>query len=436
MNVLFKFLKTMKKKFFLKLNLVLFYPFLIMGYQSNLNAQTIPPADNVCAALPLSFGVNGPFNTSVGTIQVGEPVPPGGDCTAQTGWCNFSNTITNTLWFTFVAPASGRVSVQSPGFDTQLAIWDAVSCDSILQGGATLIAANDDDRHFFLHGGVEFSSYLSLVSCLTPGKTYYVQLDPYTSPGGSTTIVLTDLGVADPSFTTLNPNYCSLDPAVTIVPVELGGFFTGAGVAQFPGTMLYTFDPSIAGVGTHTIVYHLSSCDSTAQTVVVSDFQVAAYTYSNVANVITFTNTSTSGSNSWNFGDGSAVSTVTNPVHTYTANGTYTVQLIVTGSCGADTVSNTVVITGVGIDELTAGSVSVYPNPTNGLFHVTVNNAVFSQLTISVIDLQGKEVFSTMDKNITSGYNKQINLEGLSKGIYYVRINTGTDMKVQKLIIQ
>ncbi len=427
----------MKKKFFLKLNLVLFYSFLTMGYQSNLNAQTIPPADNVCAALPLSFGVNGPFNTSVGTIQVGEPVPPGGDCTAQTGWCNFSNTITNTLWFTFVAPASGRVSVQSPGFDTQLAIWDAVSCDSILQGGATLIAANDDDTHFSLHGGVIYSSYLSLVSCLTPGKTYYVQLDPYTSPGGSTTIVLTDLGVADPSFTTLNPNYCSLDPSVTLEPVQVGGVFTGAGVAQFPATMLYTFDPSIAGVGTHTIVYHLSSCDSTAQTVVVSDFQVAAYTYSNVANVITFTNTSTSGtSNTWNFGDGSAVSADTNPVHTYTANGTYTVQLIVTGSCGADTVSNTVVITGVGIDELTAGSVSVYPNPTNGLFHVTVNNAVFSQLTISVIDLQGKEVFSTMDKNITSGYNKQINLEGLSKGIYYVRINTGTDMKVQKLIIQ
>ncbi len=392
---------------------------------------TTVPYDNVCGALPLSFGVNGPFETSVATIQVGEPVPPAGDCAAQTGWCNFSNTITNTLWFTFVAPASGRVSVQSPDFDTQLAIWDAVSCDTILQGGATLIAANDDDPNYAADGGVMFSSFLSPVSCLTPGKTYYVQLDPYTSPGGSTTIVLTALGVADASFTTLNPNYCSLDSAVTLVPVEAGGVFTGAGVTGS------TFDPSTAGMGTHTIVYHLSSCDSTVQTVAVENVPVAAYTYSNVANVITFTNTSTSGtSNSWNFGDGSAVSTVTNPVHTFTANGAYTVQLIVTGSCGADTVSYTLVITGIGIDELTAGSVSVYPNPTSGLFHVTVNNAVFSQLTISVIDLQGKEIFSTMDKNITSGYIKQINLEGISKGIYYIRLNTGTDMKVQKLIIQ
>jgi PKD repeat protein len=276
-----------------------------------------------------------------------------------------------------------------------------------------------------------FSSFLSPVSCLTPGKTYYVQLDPFSSPGGSTRIVLTDIGVADASFATLNPTYCIFDTALTLAPVEAGGFFSGDGVAGF------TFDPVTAGVGTHTIVYHLSSCDSTVQTVAVENVPVAAYTYSNVVNVVAFTNMSLgSNTNYWNIGDGSAPSAVTNPVHTYTANGAYTVQLLVTNGCSFDTVSNTVVISGVGIDELTAGSVSVYPNPTSGLFHVTVNNAVFSQLTISVIDLQGKEIFSTMDKNITSGYNKQINLEGISKGIYYIRLNTGTDMKVQKLIIQ
>jgi len=387
--------------------------------------------DSICGALPLSFGVNGPFETSVATIQVGEPVPPAGDCAAQTGWCNFSNTITNTLWFTFVAPASGRVSVQSPDFDTQLAIWDAVSCDTILQGGATLIAANDDDPNFDAHGGVMFSSFLSPVSCLTPGKTYYVQLDPFFSPGGSTRIVLTDIGVADASFATLNPTYCIFDTALTLAPVEAGGFFSGDGVTGF------TFDPVTAGVGSHTIVYHLSSCDSTVQTVAVENVPVAAYTYSNVGNVVAFTNISSgSNANYWNFGDGSAPSTVANPVHTFTANRAYTVQLFVTNGCSFDTVSYTILITGIGIDELTVGSVSVFPNPTSGLFHVTVNNASFSELTMSVIDLQGKEVFSTMDKNITTGYNKEINLEGLSKGIYYLRLNTGTDMKVQKLIIQ
>lgn len=38
----------------------------------------------------------------------------------------------------------------------------------------------------------------------------------------------------------------------------------------------------------------------------------------------------------WDFGDGSAVSTATNPVHTYTANGTYNVKLKATSTCAAN----------------------------------------------------------------------------------------------------
>jgi Zn-dependent metalloprotease len=37
----------------------------------------------------------------------------------------------------------------------------------------------------------------------------------------------------------------------------------------------------------------------------------------------------------WDFGDGSAVSTATNPIHTYTANGTYNVKLKSTSACAA-----------------------------------------------------------------------------------------------------
>ncbi len=63
----------------------------------------------------------------------------------------------------------------------------------------------------------------------------------------------------------------------------------------------------------------------------------------------TFQNLSTGGgtlSYQWNFGDGNT-STLTNPVHTYTANGNYTVQLIVTSTAGCtDTLNipNAVVI--------------------------------------------------------------------------------------------
>lgn len=48
---------------------------------------------------------------------------------------------------------------------------------------------------------------------------------------------------------------------------------------------------------------------------------------------------------SWDFGDGSALSTDPSPLHTYTSYGTYTVKLVVTGSCGVDSVTKTQFIT-------------------------------------------------------------------------------------------
>lgn len=231
--------------------------------------------DNTCDPEPLTFGVNGPYNTQPATTQVGEPVPPGTGCGVQTGWCSGSNTISNTMWFTFTAPASGRVTIQSPGFDTQIALWDADNCDTITKGGARLIVANDDDPNFTANGGVQFSSFVT-ASCLTPGRTYYVQLDPYTSPGASTTIVLTALAPINTNFT-LDTVYCAGAATINLNPVTSGGTFTGTGVS---GT---SFNPTTAGVGgPYTITYKIGVCDSTVKTTRVQAAPVATSQITNV----------------------------------------------------------------------------------------------------------------------------------------------------------
>ncbi len=110
-------------------------------------------------------------------------------------------------------------------------------------------------------------------------------------------------------------------------------------------------------------------------------------------------------------------------------------------SCGTypygETEDYTVNITAAtGIDENTLNNFSVYPNPTTGMFTISANNVHFTTLAINVFDIQGKEVFNAIDKNNSLDYNKQINLEGLSKGIYYIKLNAGNGTKIQKLVIR
>ncbi|MFH0895217.1 MAG: M4 family metallopeptidase [Bacteroidota bacterium] len=72
---------------------------------------------------------------------------------------------------------------------------------------------------------------------------------------------------------------------------------------------------------------------------VFSDFTTSDTAFCSAPALVNFQNLSSNASSFiWNFGDGSATSTVLSPSHTYTANGTYTVSLIADGgTCGKDT---------------------------------------------------------------------------------------------------
>ena len=74
---------------------------------------------------------------------------------------------------------------------------------------------------------------------------------------------------------------------------------------------------------------------------------LASFTFQRVGLVVTFTDTSTGGPTSWlwDFGDSTPNSTQRNPVHSYSAAGTYVVTLTVRNSIGSDTASNLVQIT-------------------------------------------------------------------------------------------
>ena len=84
----------------------------------------------------------------------------------------------------------------------------------------------------------------------------------------------------------------------------------------------------------------------------------------------------------------------------------------------------------------TIQDIAVYPNPASEMVTIAINNAGFTQLLINIVDIQGKQVYNELDKNVSAAYKKEINIEGFAKGVYYIRLTTGTDTRIQKLVIQ
>ncbi len=124
-----------------------------------------------------------------------------------------------------------------------------------------------------------------------------------------------------------------------------------------------------------------------------------------------------------------------------TLSGVGTYFITYTYSSGAcvreDSAAITVSQCSVGIATNTDNNnISIYPNPSNGIVSITIANTSNSELLITVMDIQGRDIYSAKDKNIVSGYTKQIDLGALSKGIYYIKIINGDHSNYQKLIIE
>ncbi len=121
-----------------------------------------------------------------------------------------------------------------------------------------------------------------------------------------------------------------------------------------------------------------------------------------------------------------------------TGAGMWTITYTVTDGNGCNNSDSEVLTvdlcTGIASNE--SQVISLYPNPTTGMFTLNINNSNANQVVITILDMQGKVVFNESDKNVSNQYIKQIDLSDLAKGIYYVKLNIGADVKIEKLIVQ
>jgi hypothetical protein len=151
----------------------------------------LPANDSPCGAIALEVNA-APIacNNENAVASAGEPSPADGPCGLPGAWCDSDSNVSNSLWYSFVAEAQTTYEIttcnDAESFDTQLALYAVTNCADY--NTYELISSNDD-----MIGGCQISNGFAskmFAGCLTPGATYYIQLDGWQGEVGNTTLAI------------------------------------------------------------------------------------------------------------------------------------------------------------------------------------------------------------------------------------------------------
>ncbi len=131
----------------------------------------------------------------------------------------------------------------------------------------------------------------------------------------------------------------------------------------------------------------------------------------------------------WDFGDGSPRVTDPAPVHTYAAQGTYTVRLELFSNCGSTVDIQPANIVGIGKIAVDPAEVSLYPNP--GKENVAIlNKSTLKMESVTVSNVLGQVVYHA---EAGSARRHQFSVAHFGPGLYQVAIKTDKGIIVRKL---
>jgi len=111
------------------------------------------------------------------------------------------------------------------------------------------------------------------------------------------------------------------------------------------------------------------------------------------------------------------------------ADGVYTYSVVATDGNGRYSAPESVSVSVgmVGVEENTLESLSVYPNPANSTLNIEGN----AEFDYALYNGMGQMVI----KGNANG-KAQVNVNDLTKGVYFLRISTGTEVRVEKVVVE
>lgn len=198
-----------------------------------------------------------------------------------------------------------------------------------------------------------------------------------------------------------------------------------------PHTVTY----STSGQKTITLTVNGTTVSTQTNLVTVQEAAVASFTYAVSQNLnVQFTNISTNSTSwSWDFGDGST-STDENPMHSYAAAGSYTIQLTSSnGSCD-NAVSQSIELSTQGISENENSGICLFPNPAKDQVTITAGSPISPKAKLQIFNAQGREETSFVSEK-TGNSSIQLSINNLPAGSYWIQLTDESKTFSKKLVI-
>ncbi len=398
-------------------------------------------AANVANQPGYQWFLNGnPVGTGTSTLVLNSPAQGDqvscqvtSDLGCSTGLTALSNIISINVIETPVISCSS-----TPGFANEPSFFDA----TVVSGGLAPFT------YTWNFGNNSFGSGDTVATVYPVAGSYNVQVD-VTDANGCTGVC--NLAVLVENFLSVNFNTGGTFNGCAPLPVSffnesvnaityLWDFGDGTTSNQANPVHVYTspgiYDVTLSGFSQ---VGNLSA-SVTSQIAVfprpVANFSAYPQVVGEAGQTVYFTdNSADAWTWNWNFGDPSSgaanTSNIQNPTHVYSANGNYTVTLVVTNNygCADTTVKNGFAQVHVGVDEHAPEiNIIVFPNPFAESFYIRTSQVPGE---ISLKDVSGKQIplqmgnYSGTDMLISPDYR-------IAPGVYILQV----DGQIFKLIAQ
>ena len=224
--------------------------------------------------------------------------------------------------------------------------------------------------------------------------------------------------------------------------LPFGGTYSGIGVTDNDDGSSYTFDPSIAGIGSHEITYTLAASDCLLSSFAIDtvevfvDIEAPAITcQENFFVEVPYGQTSYSLPDLFSRAIDNCSSTLVSrqepPPGTILGLGSNNINFYATDNSGNESsCSSVLIVVELGFEG--ENEISIYPNPMREGINIDSKKEILDPLQVSIVDINGRLVMSLNFDEF--GFNRFILTNQLQNGIYFIKIKSQNINIVDQLI--